>query len=193
MAEETHQKDKMIFDLARESSPATAASSQDNIILIGMPGAGKSTLGIVLAKILSYDFLDADLVIQNRYDKTLQKIIDACGPEGFIEVENAILQDLTASKTVIATGGSAVYSAEAMNHLSTLGKMVYLRVSYEEMKIRLQDLQERGVVLRKGLSMSLADLYAERKPLYEKYAEFTIDVDGLSIPAAARRVIEAIS
>lgn len=182
--EEAQQSNQIRFDQSK--------SANNNIILIGMPGAGKSTLGIVLAKILAYDFLDADLVIQNRCDKTLQKIIDACGPDGFIEVENEILQDLAASKTVIATGGSAVYSAEAMNHLASLGTVVYLRVSCEEMESRLGNLQERGVVLRNGLSMSLSDLYAERKPLYEQYAEITIDVENISIADAAQKIAEAI-
>lgn len=174
------------------ASDSDLISTDDNIVLIGMPGAGKSTLGIVLAKILNYDFLDADLIIQNRCDKTLQKLIDACGPEGFIEVENEILKSLSASRTIISTGGSAVYSAEAMAHLSSLGRIVYLQVSYDEMKERLHDLHERGVVLRNGIGMSLRDMYDERKPLYEKYADITINVDDLSIPAAARRVAGAI-
>lgn len=152
---------------------------KDNIVLIGMPGAGKSTLGIVLAKILNYDFVDADLVIQNQCDKTLQKLIDACGPEGFIEVENQILQDIEATRTIIATGGSAVYSDEAMKHLSAIGRVVYLQISFEELVNRLHDLQERGVVLKGGIAMSMRELYDERKPLYEKYADITIDIDHL--------------
>ena len=169
-----------------------AEERKDNIILIGMPGAGKSTLGIVLAKILNYDFIDADLVIQNQCDKTLQKLIDACGPEGFIEVENQILQDIEATKSIIATGGSAVYSEEAMNHLSSIGRVVYLQISFEELVNRLHDLQERGVVLKGGIGMSLRDLYDERKPLYEKYANVTVNVDHLSITAAARNVADAL-
>ena len=128
-------------------------AQKDNIILIGMPGAGKSTLGIVLAKIMNYDFMDADLVIQNQCDKTLQKLIDACGPEGFIEVENQILSDIQASKSIIATGGSAVYSDEAMRHLAEIGTVVYLQISYDELVSRLHDLQERGVVLKGGIGM----------------------------------------
>lgn len=166
--------------------------AKDNIVLIGMPGAGKSTLGIVLAKIMSYDFIDADLVIQNQCDKTLQKLIDACGPEGFIQVENQILSGIEASRSIIATGGSAVYSDEAMQHLSDIGTVVYLKISYDQLVSRLSDLQERGVVLKGGIGMSLRELYDERKPLYEQYAEITVDVNDLSITAAARKVADAL-
>ena len=166
-------------------------AAKDNIVLIGMPGAGKSTLGIVLAKIMNYDFVDADLVIQSQCDKTLQKLIDACGPEGFIQVENQILSDIRASKAIIATGGSAVYSDEAMRHLTEIGTVVYLKISYEQLVGRLSDFQERGVVLKGGIGMSLRELYDERLPLYERYAEVTVDVDDLSITAAARKVADA--
>lgn len=167
-------------------------AAKDNIVLIGMPGAGKSTLGIVLAKIMNYDFVDADLVIQSQCDKTLQKLIDACGPEGFIQVENQILSDIRASKAIIATGGSAVYSDEAMRHLTEIGTVVYLKISYEQLVGRLSDFQERGVVLKGGIGMSLRELYDERLPLYERYAEVTVDVDDLSITAAARKVADAL-
>lgn len=165
---------------------------KDNVILIGMPGAGKSTLGIVLAKIMNYDFVDADLVIQQQCDKTLERIIDACGPEGFIEVENQVLIGMTAEHTVIATGGSAVYSDEAMQHLGSIGRVVYLKISYDELRGRLADLSERGVVMKGGRGMSLRELYDERKPLYERYADITVDVDDLSITAAARKVADAL-
>ena len=165
-------------------------AAKDNIVLIGMPGAGKSTLGIVLAKIMNYDFVD--LVIQSQCDKTLQKLIDACGPEGFIQVENQILSDIRASKAIIATGGSAVYSDEAMRHLTEIGTVVYLKISYEQLVGRLSDFQERGVVLKGGIGMSLRELYDERLPLYERYAEVTVDVDDLSITAAARKVADAL-
>ena len=168
------------------------APGKDNIILIGMPGAGKSTLGIVLAKIMNYDFVDADLVIQQQCDKTLERIIDACGPEGFIEVENQVLIGMTAEHTVIATGGSAVYSDEAMQHLGSIGRVVYLKISYDELRGRLADLSERGVVMKGGRGMSLRELYDERKPLYERYADITVDVDDLSITAAARKVADAL-
>lgn len=165
----------------------------ENIILIGMPGAGKSTLGVVLAKILGYEFIDADLLIQSKLDKTLQKIIDAMGPDGFIEVENEVLSTLSAEHSIISTGGSAVYSDEAMQHLSSIGTVVYLKVSYEELENRLGGLHERGVVMKNGMGMSLADLYEERLPLYEKYADLTVDIDGLSVRDAARRVVDQLS
>ena len=167
-------------------------TDKNNVVLIGMPGAGKSTTGIVLAKILNKNFIDADLLIQAQCDKTLQKIIDAMGPDGFIEIENNVLSDLTAEDSVIATGGSAVYSDAAMKHLASIGKIVYLQIAYESLRERLGDLQERGVVLKGGMGMSLRELYEERQPLYEKYAEITVNVDDLSITAAARKVASAL-
>lgn len=171
----------------------TTNAQTQNIILIGMPGAGKSTLGIVLAKIMNKSFIDADLIIQNQMDKTLQKIIDSLGPDGFIDVENQILSEITAENTVIATGGSAVYSDAAMNHLSEIGTVVYLKISYETLLARLSDFSERGVVLKGGMGMSVRDLYDERRPLYEKYADITVDVSDLSITAAARKVADALT
>lgn len=178
--------------MAESQEFAVESGNRSNIVLIGMPGAGKSTLGIVLAKIMGMNFLDADLLIQNQCDRTLQKIIDALGPAGFIEVENQILRDVTAENTIIATGGSAVYSDEAMVHLAEIGTVVYLQISYDELKGRLHDLQERGVVLKGGIGMSLHELYDERRPLYEKYADLTVNVDDLSITAAARKVADAV-
>ena len=166
-------------------------NTTENIILIGMPGAGKSTLGVVLAKILGYEFIDADLLIQGKLDKTLQKIIDACGPDGFIEVENEVLCTLSTSHAIIATGGSAVYSDEAMKHLSSIGTVVYLQVSYEELENRLGGLHG-GVVMKNGIGMSLADLYEGACP-DEKYADLTIDINGLSVRDAARKLVDQIS
>ena len=168
-------------------------NNTSNIILIGMPGAGKSTLGVVLAKILNYSFIDADLLIQSQCDKTLQKIIDACGPDGFIEVENEVLCTLSADHSVVATGGSAVYSDEAMKHLSSIGTVVYLKASLDELESRLGGLYERGVVMKDGIGMSLSALYDERVPLYEKYAEVTLDIDGLSVRDAARVLVDKLS
>ena len=166
---------------------------RDNIILIGMPGAGKSTLGVVLAKILNYDFIDADLLIQQQSDKTLQRLIDSLGPQGFIEVENQVLSNIQCDRTVLSTGGSAVYSEAAMEHLATLGPVVYLQTSLPELEKRLEDFSERGVVMRNNEVASLEDLYEERVPLYEKYATITVNVDNLTITEAARKVAAAVS
>ena len=163
-----------------------------NIVLIGMPGAGKSTLGVVVAKMLGMDFVDADLLIQSQCDRTLQKIIDAMGTDGFIQIENQVLKDIDCQNTVISTGGSAVYSDEAMQHLASIGTVVYLEVSLEELESRLGSLHERGVVMREGLGNSLAALYDERVPLYERYAEITIDTNGLDTREAALRLASAL-
>ena len=169
-----------------------SCNAADNIVLIGMPGAGKSTLGVVLAKILNYDFLDADLVIQNKHGKTLQALINEHGPQGFLDMENQDLQEINVQRTVIATGGSAVYSDQAMEHLQSIGTVVYLQISYSELTNRLGDLQERGVVMKGGMGMSLADLYEERLPLYEKWAEITVDVEKTSITQAAKKVVAVL-
>ncbi|MGN0301759.1 MAG: shikimate kinase [Anaerotardibacter sp.] len=166
---------------------------KSNIVLIGMPGAGKSTLGVVLAKILGKDFLDCDILIQNQYEKTLQKLIDENGAEGFIEIEGSVLSALEASNAIVSTGGSAIYSDEAMKHLAELGPIVYLKVSLEELTERLGGLHERGVVMKNGMGMSLADLYEERIPLYEKYAQITIEIEGLSVRDAARLCVDRLS
>ena len=166
--------------------------ASSNIVLIGMPGAGKSTLGVVLAKILNKRFIDCDLTIQEQCGATLQEIIDEQGPDGFIAVENRILSGIEAENSVVSTGGSAIYSDEAMAHLATLGPVVYLEISYNSLISRLSDLDERGVVMKGGVSMSLRDLYEERRPLYERYADITVNVDDLSITAAARKVAHAL-
>lgn len=163
-----------------------------NIVLIGMPGSGKSTIGVVLAKMLNYEFVDVDLVIQQRCDKTLQRLIDALGPAGFIEVENEVLQSLDFQHTIISTGGSAVYSHDAIQHLSEEGVIVYLQVSLAEVEERLSDFSERGVVMRQEGAMSLEDLYAERVPLYEEHADVTVDINGLAITEAANAVRTAL-
>lgn len=149
---------------------------KDNIVLIGMPGAGKSTVGVVLAKRLGYSFVDSDLVIQERYGKLLQELIEENGVEGFWKLENAVNASFVLQKSVIATGGSAVYGAEAMKHLREIGTVVYLKLPFEEMEARLGDLDARGVTLQPG--QTLRDLYAERIPLYEKYAHVVINCEG---------------
>ncbi len=152
-----------------------AGQRKDNLILIGMPGAGKSTVGVVLAKRLGYGFIDSDLVIQERSGRLLHELIEEHGIEGFWRIENEVNASLDAHKSVIATGGSAVYGAEAMEHLGQLGTIVYLRLSLEKIEERLGDLNERGVTLRPG--QTLRELYEERVPLYEKYAQMTVECD----------------
>lgn len=145
----------------------------DNVILIGMPGAGKSTIGVVLAKSLGYKFVDSDIVIQETQGKLLHQIITESGDEGFREVENRVNASMDINRTVLATGGSAVYGKEAMEHFKKVGKIVYLKQSYEEIESRLGDLSKRGVTIKEG--QTLKDLYDERVPLYEKYADIEIE------------------
>ncbi len=148
----------------------------NNITLIGMPASGKSTVGVLLAKRLGYQFIDSDLVIQQKEGRLLKEIIAAEGLDGFIQVENRINSQIEGGRAVIAPGGSVIYGREAMEHLSAIGTVVYLKLSYEALCRRLGNLVDRGVVLREG--MTLRDLYQERIPLYEKYADVVIDETG---------------
>ena len=159
-----------------------------NIILIGMPGAGKSTVGVVLAKKLGYAFVDADLVIQSREGKLLHEIIAERGVEGFWRVEESVGESMEASRTVTATGGSAVYGPKAMAHYKQIGTVVYLSLPLDEIRERLGDLNERGVTLREG--QDLAGLYEERVPLYEGYADYTVACEGLSIREIVKKIAE---
>lgn len=144
-----------------------------NIVLIGMPGSGKSTVGVVLAKSIGYDFLDSDLEIQAREGRKLHEIISGNGLEDFLKIEEAVNASFVVEHTVIATGGSAVYGQRAMEHLKEIGSVIYLKLPYEEIRHRLGDLNQRGVAMRSG--QSLFDLYEERVVLYEKYADKTIE------------------
>lgn len=168
-------------------------AAKSNLVLIGMPGAGKSSMGVVAAKMLGMDFIDADLLIQNRFGRTLARLIDELGAEGFIEIENEVLCDIECENTVVATGGSAIYSEEAMAHLREMGTIVYLQASFEELVERLGELAERGVVMRESSGNTLADLYAERIPLYERWAEITISCDGLSIRETAESLVRLMA
>lgn len=161
---------------------------KDNIILIGMPGAGKSTVGVVLAKKLGYAFADSDLVIQEKYGRLLHELIEENGVEGFWKIENDVNASLNTHRSIIATGGSAVYGAEAMEHLRTIGTVVYLQLPYEEVADRLGDLNARGVTLLPG--QTLKDLYEERTPLYEKYAHVVISCSGKMLREIVAEIAE---
>lgn len=147
--------------------------------MIGMPGCGKSTVGVVLAKVMGYRFIDADLLIQERENRLLSEIIEEKGPEGFNQIENEVNAGITADRSVIATGGSVVYGKEAMAHLARIGVIVYIRLPLNELEIRLGDLADRGISMRKG--QTLKELFDERTPLYERYADLIADTAGLSI------------
>lgn len=166
------------------------AAANGNITLIGMPGAGKSTVGIVLAKVLGYDFLDSDLLIQKSEGMLLWQLIETQGIDGFHRIEEEINAGISVSRNVIATGGSAVYGNRAMEHLRSIGKIVYLKVSCEELSRRLGDLTRRGVTMKPG--QTLEDLYQERVPLYEKYADITVDITGLSVAEAVENIRTSI-
>ncbi len=162
----------------------------DNIILIGMPGVGKSTIGVILAKEIGYKFVDADLVIQQTEGKLLKEIIEEVGVDGFIEVENRVNAGIQEERAVIATGGSAVFGREAMEHFRTSGTIVYLKSSYEILAERLQDLHGRGVVLRKG--QTLRDIYEERTRLYEHYADLIVNEDDKGIEETLQELIRQL-
>ena len=163
---------------------------KNNIVLIGMPGVGKSTLGVILAKLVGYSFCDTDLVIQQATGKLLREIISDSGIDGFIETENRINSKLYASHSVIATGGSVVYGFEAMQNLRNIGTVVYLKQDFDTISSRLKDIKGRGVVLREG--QTLLDLFNERVPLYEKYADITVELKDGSIEDNVEKVMKAL-
>ncbi len=150
-----------------------------NIVLIGMPGVGKSTTGVVLAKNLGMSFIDSDLVIQEQKGKKLHELIEEHGLDGFLEIEEQVNCSISPRSAIISTGGSAVYSAAAMDHFNQIAIICYLKLSYEGIQERLGDLAERGVVLREG--QTLKSLYDERTPLYEKYANLTVECENKNI------------
>lgn len=164
---------------------------KDNIVLIGMPGVGKSTVGVILAKMIGYQFTDADLLIQKQEGKLLHEIIAENGTDGFIEIEERVNASIEASHTIIATGGSVVYGKKAMEHLSRIGTVVYLNVPYDTLEKRLEDIKGRGVVLKEG--QTLRTLYDERTPLYEKYADIEISEDGLNVEQTVEKLLERLN
>ena len=163
-------------------------NGRENIVLIGMPACGKSVTGVVLAKSLQMNFLDTDLLIQETAGKGLQDIINEDGMESFKQLEEEVLCDVQATHTVIATGGSAVYYPKAMEHLKKLGRIVYIHVSVETILQRLNNITTRGVAMSRN--QGIAELYEERKPLYEKYAEVTAESGGGSMEETVADIVE---
>jgi shikimate kinase len=161
-----------------------------NIILIGMPGAGKSTVGVLLAKRLGYNFVDTDLLLQSRQKCRLQQIIAREGLENFKTIEEQILMELTTTHSVVATGGSAVYSEPAMDRLRNLGQLVFIDIPLEELLGRVNDMDNRGLVI--GPNETYENLYKERLPLYQKYAEVTIAGNGMTVEAVAAEIEKSV-
>ncbi len=163
---------------------------KNNIVLIGMPGVGKSTIGVILAKVTGKDFIDADLVIQKEEGQLLSQIIEEEGTDGFLQIEERVNRSLNPQAAVIATGGSVVYGGSAMEHLRAIGTVVYLKLSYEAVAGRLRDIRGRGVVLREG--QTLKELYEERKVLYERYAHVTVEEDGFTVEETLEKTLQAL-
>ncbi|WP_246496115.1 shikimate kinase [Methanocalculus chunghsingensis] len=160
----------------------------DNIILIGMPGAGKSTVGVILAKTLGMQFIDCDILIQQQSGRMLQEILDRDGPDAFRRMEEEAILSLHPRHSVIATGGSVIWSRAAMEHLRSLGVVVYLEISFEEMEKRLKNITTRGIVLLPN--QTLRGMYLQRVPLYEEYADDTIPCSGEDVESVVRRICE---
>lgn len=161
-----------------------------NIIFIGMPAVGKSTIGVVTAKLLGLDFLDTDLLIQKTEGRLLKEIIASEGQESFLEIEDRINAGVEAEAAIIAPGGSVVYCENAMRHYKEIGIVVYLKASFETISKRLGNAKERGVVLRSG--QSLKDLYDERTVLFEKYADITVCEDGMDLDDTINLVMKTL-
>lgn len=158
-----------------------------NIVLIGMPAVGKSTVGVVIAKRLGYEFVDTDLLIQKQEKKLLKELIAEHGIDDFLKIENQVNRDLQVEQCVIAPGGSVIYCKEAMEHFREMGNIVYLQASYETICHRIEDAKSRGVVLRPG--QTLEDVYRERVSLFETYADYIVSEDGCSLEETIDRVL----
>ena len=159
-----------------------------NIIFIGMPASGKSTVGVVVAKRLGYDFIDTDLLIQKQENRLLKEIIADVGNDGFLAIENQVNREVEAERAVISPGGSVIYCKEAMEHFKEIGTVVYLQVSFETIDARISCAKNRGVVLKEG--QTLRDLYDERTKLFEQYADYIVSEEGLSLEETIDKVLE---
>jgi len=163
---------------------------RDNVILIGMPTSGKSTVGVILAKLLEKDFVDTDLIIQKREHRKLSRIIEEDGLEGFLDIENSVCREVDLRNTVIATGGSVVYGEEGMEHLKSIGRVIYLEIDYNTLQKRLHHVKQRGVVLKPG--QTIKELYDERVVLYKKYADIVLSEEGQGIEEVVQKCVEAL-
>ncbi len=161
-----------------------------NIVLIGMPTSGKTTIGTELSAIIGYGYIDSDSVIVARSGKNLRDLIAELGNDGYLDFESKVNAEIAADRCVMATGGSAIYREKGMKKLKEHATIVYLKMSYEEMRKRLGDIAARGVVLKEGFT--LLDMYNERVPLYEKYADVTVEIDGKSLAECVKSVKEAL-
>ena len=159
-----------------------------NMILIGMPASGKSTVGVVVAKRIGFEFVDTDLLIQKQEGRLLKDIISDVGNEGFLEIENQVNRDLNVERAVVSPGGSVVYCEEAMRHFKEIGTVIYLQASYEDIYQRITNAKNRGVVLKDG--QTLRDVYDERVKLFEKYADYTISEEGLTLEETIDEVLD---
>jgi len=165
-------------------------ANRQNIVLIGMPGVGKSTVGVLLAKRVGYAFLDTDIYIQTHEGKSLQELIRQYGADGFCDIEERRMRSITVSAHVLATGGSVVYRQKAMKHFRSKGVVIHLDLALERLKKRLDDIDARGVVIAPGASLDA--LYAERRPLYLKYADATLETDGMSPDQVVGKIVELL-
>ena len=162
----------------------------DNIILIGMPGSGKSTVGVLLAKALGFDFIDTDLTLQQREGALLQNIINERGTQVFLDLEQVAICSVQCKNAIVSPGGSCVCREQSMAHLKTLGRIVYLRLPLNEVEARLNNISTRGIAMEPG--QTLKDLYDYRTPLYEKWADVTVDCAGQSLEETVAAVLCAL-
>lgn len=161
-----------------------------NIVLIGMPGCGKSTIGVILAKTLGMSFVDTDLIIQQRENRLLQNIIDKDGLESFLDIERDAILSVDCKNSIISTGGSAVFRKEAMTHLKNDGIIIFIDVAPETLKKRLSNIKTRGIAA--GKDESVDDIFNQRLPLYKEYADFVLTVENESVETSVERLVEIL-
>lgn len=161
-----------------------------NVVLIGMPGCGKSTLGVLLAKVLMMDFVDTDLLLQKQCGKPLQKLVDELGSDGFSQMEEDFVSQLALENTVIATGGSVALEEKAMEKLHENGVIVFVKLSYETIEKRLKNISTRGIAMKKG--QTLRQLYDQRQPFYQRWADMTLEADDQDIEETMEALVKKI-